>query len=395
VTPSRTSPALSQSPLEHYRALADTGELKPDDAQWRAASALDALYRKLKNYRPRRRRLFSLGASDPQDGIKGIYLYGDVGRGKSFLMDLFFAGVSVAKKRRVHFNAFMAETHQRIHEWRTLAEDERQERPEFVRDAGDDPIAPVAKRIAAEASLLAFDEFQVTDVADAMILGRLFEKLFAFGVIIVATSNTPPQRLYEGGLNRGLFLPFIAMIEEKMQVIELDGGRDYRLDRLGELNVYITPLGPEADAAMDAAWQRLTDAKRGVPTTMTVLQRKLVVPQTANGVARFTFDQLCREPLGAADYVALAKAFHTIMIDRIPIFEPEDLNAARRFTLLIDTLYDERVKVVCSAAAPPSELCNECEDADWFKRTASRLMEMQSARYLRLGHGTQELMPAN
>jgi cell division protein ZapE len=395
VTPSRNSPALPQSPLEHYRALADTGELKPDDAQWRAAAALDALYRKLKNYRPRRRRLFNLGGNDAQNEIKGIYLYGDVGRGKSFLMDLFFAGVAVAKKRRVHFNAFMAETHQRIHEWRTLSEDEREARDEFVRDAGDDPIAPVAKRITAEASLLAFDEFQVSDVADAMILGRLFEKLFASGVVVVATSNTPPQRLYEGGLNRGLFLPFIAMIEEKMQVIELDGGRDYRLDRMGELNVYITPLGPEADAAMDAAWQRLTDAKRGVPTTMTVLQRKLVVPQTSNGVARFTFDALCREPLGAADYVALAKAFHTIMIDRIPRFASEDVNAARRFTLLIDTLYDERVKVVCSAADSPSDLCSECEDADWFKRTSSRLMEMQSAQYLRAGHGTRELMSAN
>ena len=393
MTPPRHSPALQQSPLEHDRALAETGELKPDDAQWRAASALDALYRKLKTYRPRKRRLFNLGASD-QDEIKGIYLYGDVGRGKSFLMDLFFAGVAVAKKRRVHFNAFMAETHQRIHEWRTLDEDKREDRPEFVRDAGDDPIAPVAKRIASEASLLAFDEFQVTDVADAMILGRLFEKLFAHGVVIVATSNTAPERLYEGGLNRGLFLPFIAMIEEKMEVIELGGGHDYRLDRMGELNVYIIPLGPEADAAMDAAWQRLTDAKRGVPTTMTVLQRKLVVPQTANGAARFTFDQLCREPLGAADYVALAKAFHTIMIDRIPIFSPDDLNAARRFTLLIDTLYDERVKIVCSAAAAPSELCDACEDADWFKRTASRLIEMQSEEYLRLAHGTHHYAPA-
>jgi len=310
-------------------------------------------------------------------------------------MDLFFAGVAVAKKRRVHFNAFMAEAHQRLHEWRNLSEDERQSRPEFVRDAGDDPIAPVARRIASEAYLLAFDEFQVSDVADAMILGRLFEKLFAFGVVVVATSNTPPQRLYEGGLNRGLFLPFIAMIEEKMQVIELDGGRDYRLDRMGELNVYITPLGPDADAAMDAAWQRLTDAKRGVPTTMTVLQRKLSVPQTANGVARFTFDQLCREPLGAADYLALAKAFHTILIDRVPQFRPEDLNAARRFTLLIDTLYDERVKLVCSAATPPADLCNDCEDAEWFKRTASRLIEMQSAHYLRTGHGTHELMSVN
>ena len=236
MTPSRHSPALPQSPLEHYRALAETGELKPDDAQWRAAAALDALYRKLKNYRPRKRRLFSLGATDPHDGIKGIYLYGDVGRGKSFLMDLFFAGVAVARKRRVHFNAFMAETHQRLHEWRMLSEDKRESREEFVRDAGDDPIAPVAKRIASEANLLAFDEFQVTDVADAMILGRLFEKLFASGVVVVATSNTPPQRLYEGGLNRGLFLPFIAMIEEKMQVIELDGGRDYRLDRMGAVS---------------------------------------------------------------------------------------------------------------------------------------------------------------
>ena len=390
----RQSAASPQSPLEHYRALAETGELKPDDAQWRAASAFDALYRKLKNYRPRKRRLFSLGANDPQNEIKGIYLHGDVGRGKSFLMDLFFAGVSVAKKRRVHFNAFMAETHQRIHEWRTLSEEERQSRPEFVRDAGDDPIAPVAKGIASEASLLAFDEFQVTDVADAMILGRLFEKLFTLGVIIVATSNTPPRRLYEGGLNRGLFLPFIAMIEEKMQVIELDGGRDYRLDRMDGVNVYITPLGPEADAAMDTAWLRLTDAKRGVPTTMTVLQRKLVVPQAANGIARFTFDELCRQPLGAVDYIALARTFHTILIDRIPRFGPDENNEARRFTLLIDTFYDERVKLVCSAAAAPSELCSACKDAEWFRRAASRLMEMQSAQYLTLGHGTHQLAPA-
>jgi cell division protein ZapE len=388
VTP-RHSPAL-QSPLEHYRALSETGQLRPDDAQWRAAAAFDALHRKLKTYRPRRRRLFSVGPADPQNEVKGIYLHGDVGRGKSFLMDLFFAGVNLAKKRRIHFNAFMAETHQRIHEWRTLSEEERQSRAEFLRDAGDDPIAPVAKRIALEATLLAFDEFQVTDVADAMILGRLFEKLFGLGVIIVATSNTPPDRLYEGGLNRALFLPFIAMIEEKMQVIQLDGPRDYRVERMDGLNVYITPLSPESDAAMDAAWQRLTDSKRGSPQTLTVLQRKLAVPQAAKGVARFTFDELCGQPLGAADYLALARAFHTILIDGIPAFGPEAANEARRFTLLIDTLYDERVKLVCSAAVAPSELCDACEDADWFKRAASRLMEMQSAQYLSLGHGTHQ-----
>ena len=390
----RHSPALPLSPLEHYRALSETGQLRPDDAQWRAAAAFDALHRKLKNYRPRRRRLFSVGAGDAESEIKGIYLHGDVGRGKSFLMDLFFAGVRLAKKRRVHFNAFMAETHQRIHEWRNLSEEDRQSRPEFVRDADDDPLAPVAKRIASEATLLAFDEFQVTDVADAMILGRLFEKLFGLGVIVVATSNTPPQRLYEGGLNRGLFLPFIAMIEERMQVIELDGPRDYRVERIVGLNVYITPLNEASDAAMDAAWERLTDCKRGTPQTLTVLQRKLVVPQAAKGVARFTFDELCRQPLGAADYLALAQTFHTILIDRIPRLGPEEGNEARRFTLLIDTLYDERVKVVCSAAAAPSELCSACEDADWFKRAASRLMEMQSAHYLSLGHGTRQLASA-
>ena len=391
----RHSPALPRSPLEHYRALSETGELRPDDAQWRAAAAFDALHRKLKTYRPRRRGLFGAGAGDPQNGIKGVYLHGDVGRGKSLLMDLFFVGAPIAKKRRVHFNAFMAETHQRIHEWRNLSEDERESRAEFMRDAGDDPIAPVAKRIASEATLLAFDEFQVTDVGDAMILGRLFEKLFGLGVIIVATSNTPPQRLYEGGLNRGLFLPFIAMIEDKMQVIELDGPRDYRLERMDGLNVYLTPLTPESDAAMDAAWERLTDTKRGSPITLTVLQRKLVVPQAAKGVARFSFDAICGEALGAADYIALARVFHTILIDRVPCFGPEDGNEARRFTLLVDTLYDERVKLVCSAAAAPSELCSRCEGADWFKRAASRLIEMQSAHYLSKGLKAHRLVPAN
>jgi len=227
-----------------------------------------------------------------------------------------------------------------------------------------------------------------------MILGRLFEKLFAQGVIIVATSNTAPQRLYEGGINRGLFLPFIAMIEDKMQVVELNGPRDYRLGRMDDLNVYITPLSAESDAAMDAIWERLTDTKRGEAQTLFVLQRKLIVPQAAKGVARFPFDALCRQPLGAADYVALAKAFHTILIDRIPCFAPEDSNVARRFTLLVDTLYDERVKLVCSAAAAPADLCRRCEGADWFKRAASRLMEMQSAQYLRTGHGTHELTSA-
>jgi cell division protein ZapE len=393
VTP-RHSPAPLKSPLEHYRALQQTGALRPDEAQWRAAEAFDALHHKLKRYRGHKRRLFPVGRDNPDNEVKGIYLHGDVGRGKSFLMDLFFSGVSLAKKRRVHFNAFMMETHQRIHEWRSFSDEERQARAEFVRDAADDPIAPAAKRIASEATLLAFDEFQVTDVADAMILGRLFEKLFAVGVIIVATSNTAPDKLYEGGLNRGLFLPFIALIKQRMNVITLDGLRDYRLERMDGLRVYLTPLTAETDAAMDAAWKRLTDCDRGNAHTLTVLQRKLVVPEAAKGVARFTFDALCRRELGAADYIVLARTFHTIMIDKVPRFGPEQRDEARRFTVLIDTLYDERAKLICSAAAAPMELCSKCEDADWFKRAASRLMEMQSAQYLRLGHATRELVPA-
>ena len=355
---------------------------------------LDALGRRLKTYRPRKRGLFSLDLNGAADIPKGVYLHGDVGRGKSFLMDLFFANSSITKKRRVHFNAFMLETHQRIHEWRNLSPRERQSRAEFVREAGEDPIAPVAKAISLEATLLALDEFQVTDVADAMILGRLFEKLFGLGIVIVATSNTAPDRLYEGGLNRQLFLPFIELIKDHFQIVELNGAYDYRLDRMSGMSVYMSPLGGDADAAMDAAWQRLTDSKRGAPRALNVMGRKLVVPQAAKGVARFSFDALCRVPLGAADYLALARTFHTILIDRIPKLQVDEQNEARRFTLLIDTLYDEKVKLVCSAAAKPAELHEGGDDADWFKRAASRLAEMQSEDYLRIGHGTRQLASA-
>ena len=388
---SRRKVAIALSPLEQYRALLESGELQPDAAQAHAAALLDALNRRLKDYRPPKRGLFGLDFSAGADLPKGVYLHGDVGRGKSFLMDLFFANSSIAKKRRVHFNAFMLETHQRIHEWRNLSHPERQSRAEFLRDAGEDPIAPVAKHFASEATLLAFDEFQVTDVADAMILGRLFERLFELGVIVVATSNTAPDRLYEGGLNRQLFLPFIELIKERLHVIELNGPRDYRLDRMSGLNVYITPLGAEADAAMAAAWQRMTDTKRGTPVVLKVMGRKLSVPEAAKGVARFSFDALCREPLAAADYLELARRFHTLFIDRIPKLQPHEHNEARRLTLLIDTLYDEKVKLVCSAAARPSELYEDRDNGDWFKRTVSRLAEMQSADYLGAGHGTRAL----
>jgi cell division protein ZapE len=349
--------------LNRYRKAVSGGALKPDRLQERAAEKLQALARALGRYRPGW-RLF--GRQEPP---RGLYIWGDVGRGKSMLMDLFFEEAVAVAKRRVHFNAFMSETHARIHA-------ERQ------RGTNADPIPPVAALIAKEARLLCFDEFQVIDVADAMILGRLFEQLFERGVVIVATSNTPPGRLYEGGLNRQLFLPFIDLIARKLDVFELNGPNDYRRLLIHGLRVYLTPLGPEADAAMDEDWRKLTGKDGGEPATLTVFGRTFIVPCAAKGVARFDFDDLCLQPLAAADYLAVARAFHTVLVDRIPQMGPEMRDAARRLTLLIDTLYDEGVKLVCSAAVPPERLYIEGENSEAFRRTVSRLIEMQSKEYL-------------
>ena len=369
---------MPQRLFDRYRARVAKGELELDAAQETAAKRLETLAAALRSYRPGRRSIF--GTPKPP---RGLYLWGDVGRGKSMLMDLFFDVAPIAPKRRIHFNAFMVEAHARIHGWRNLDARARSRRPEFVREAGDDPIPPVARAVAGEASLLCFDEFQVSDVADAMILGRLFEQLFARGVVIVATSNTAPVRLYEGGINRQLFLPFIALMEQHLDVVELNGPQDYRLMRMAGLNRYITPLGARADAAMDAAWHALTDRDRGEPRTLQVLGRDVVVPQAADGVARFSFGALCLAPLAAADYLAITKAFHTLLIDRIPVLGPDMRDAARRFTVLIDTLYDEGTHLVCSAAAPPDALYPDGIGAEAFRRTASRLVEMQSDEYLR------------
>lgn len=360
---------MSNRILERYRALLASGELATDAAQEAAVARLQALETRLREYRPR--ALFSKTDEPP----KGLYLWGDVGRGKSMLMDLFFSRVPIRAKRRVHFNAFMVETHGRIHEARQRG--------------ADDPISIVARRIANRAVLLCFDEFQVTDVAGAMILGRLFERLFDLGVVVVATSNTPPRRLYEGGLNRQLFLPFIALIERNLDVVQLNGPTDYRLQRLTALGTYIAPLGAAADAKMNVAWLRLTGIPHGEPKTLLVLQRRLRVPQAAKGVARFSCDDLCRQPLAAADYLEIARHFHTVLIDRVPVFSPAERNEARRFTLLIDTLYDEHVKLICSAAAPPEGLYKEDESNAGFRRTVSRLAEMQSVDYLKHGHAVR------
>jgi len=354
--------------LDRYRALLATGELKPDAAQKEAARRLQALADGLTRYRPGR------GLFGPRKPPRGLYLWGDVGRGKSMLMDLFFETAAPASKVRVHFNAFMTDIHARIHA-------ERQHHD-------DDPIPPVAHGVAA--TLLCFDEFQVDDVADAMILGRLFQHLFDLGVVVVATSNTAPERLYEGGLNRQLFLPFIAMLEQKLDVLQLNGPSDYRLQRLSGLDIYITPLGAEADAKMDAAWLRLTDTKRGEAQTLGILGRTLRVPQAAKGVARFSFDELCARPLAAPDYLAIARHFHTLLIDHIPQMGADMRNEARRFTGLIDTLYDQGAKLICSAAAAPDALYVAGDGADAFRRTASRLVEMRSEDYLKRGHNVHD-----
>jgi cell division protein ZapE len=358
--------------LTQYREAVTRGELRPDAAQENAVYKLNQLAQALAEKRGF--SLFRKTAEPP----KGLYIWGDVGRGKTLLMDFFFEEAVVAKKRRAHFNRFMVDVHARIHA-------ERQ------RAGSSDPIPVIARDLAAEAQLLCFDEFQVSDVADAMILGRLFDRLFAEGVTIVATSNTPPDRLYEGGLNRQLFLPFIAQIKQRLEVVELNGPTDYRLQRISGLKVYLTPLGPQADAAMDAAWERLTDCKRGKPASLAVLGRQVPVPQAAYHVARFDFADLCAQPLAAADFLAVAQEFHTLLLDHIPLLTPEMRNEARRFILLIDTLYDEGVKLICSAAAPPEALYPAGDGAETFRRTASRLAEMQSEDYLRRGHGIHGL----
>lgn len=362
-----------------YRARTDSGALAFDPAQAQAAELLNLLHHRLKGWRPgRTRALFG----QPEPAPRGLFLYGGVGRGKSMLMDLFFETAPIAPKRRVHFHAFMQEVHARIAAWRAMAPGERRRRPEWVKGADEDPIAPVAKAIADAATLLCFDELQVSDIADAMILGRLFTALFARGVVVVATSNRHPDALYRNGLNRQLFLPFIAMLHETMDIHALDAAKDYRLDRLTAAPVYYCPLGPAAEAAMDAAWTRLTLGASARAITIPVLGRELRVPAAAAGAARFQFEALCGQPLGPADYLAIARQFDTVFLEHVPKLTPARRNEAARFRVLIDALYEARAKVVISAEAEPDALYTAGDQAFEFERTASRLYEMRSRDYL-------------
>jgi cell division protein ZapE len=371
--------------IGEYRARVADGRILSDPAQASAAERLQGLWVKLRGYDPHPKHapngwvgklLRRKSVDEAGDHPNGLYLVGDVGRGKSMLMDLFFEAADVPRKRRIHFHEFMQETHKRFYQ---LKRD----------DQGiDDPIPPLADMIAAEAALLCFDEFQVHDIVDAMILGRLFEALFARLVVVVATSNTTPDDLYKGKPGRDAFLPFISLLKKNLDVLVLDSARDYRRERVHGLQAWSVPADSKADAAMEHFFEILTEGVAAHSSSLMVSGRKLLVPLTANGVARFDFSALCGVALGPGDYLALATHYHTVLIDGIPRLSPDNFDEARRFVTLIDALYEHRVKLYASAAAYPDDLYKSGEGSAIFERTASRLEEMQSEDYLKLPHLT-------
>src|SRR5712664_1555021 len=373
----------SASFLAHYQSLVSSGDIEPDAAQAEAAEAFTALEQRLAGYKPVRKQglLGRLFADKDEAPPRGLYVHGEVGRGKTMLMDMFFQQSPVVHKRRAHFHEFMAEVHERIYGFR-----QNIARGEIV---DGDVIALTAASIFEQAWLFCFDESDVTDIADAMILGRLFSKLFELGTVVVATSNVAPEDLYKGGLNRSLFVPFIAQIADHMDVLRLDARTDFRLEKLAGVKMWLVPADRAADAALDSAWAKMTGKAPCKPRDISIKGRVLHVPCSADGVARFSFADLCEKPLAASDYLRLAHDYHTIMIDRIPEMDYAERNAAKRFIALIDTLYDNAVKLMASAQADPLSLylATEGHEANEFKRTSSRLIEMSSESYLALPHG--------
>jgi cell division protein ZapE len=368
-----------------YAALVDAGEIESDPAQLELIGRFEDLEQRLMQ-----RRLASKASalgwmfgnrarSEPP--ARGLYIYGDVGRGKTMLMDLFYSGTAVRRKRRAHFHEFMADVHERIHAFR-----------QDGNGNGADAIQRTAAAIAEEAILLCFDEFHVTDITDAMILGRLFTRLFELGVVMVATSNLPPGNLYKDGLNRSLFVPFIGMLERHCEVVRLQSRTDFRLEKMTGLQTWYMPPDKAAETALNEAWRRISGGHRGAAQDLIVKGHLIHVPKAAMGVAWFSFTDLCAQPLGAADFLKIAHDFHTLIVDHIPVMDFDRRNEAKRFIILIDTLYDYAVKLVASAEAEPDRLYvgDQGYEASEFKRTASRLIEMRSQAYLGLPHGPRQ-----
>ena len=379
-------------PLAAYRGLLAAGALHADPVQAMAVAKLESLANAVASYQPAQGQGGWLGrfgfgnhggrqlvwlADDGMEGVgkQGLYLYGDVGKGKSMLMDLFYDSVAVASKRRVHFHEFMRDVQIRLN---ALRQDKSVKDP--------DPIPRLARDIAQESWLLCFDELQVTDIGDAMILGRLFQSLFEQGVVLLITSNRPPDDLYKDGLQRDRFLPFIALLKERLDVLELAAERDYRLGRDRDATVYYTPASPATEAKLKSQFLSLNNGKSPLPDTIYVLGRRFPVPRSGDGIAWFQFDELCRSALGPSDYLALASHYHTVILSGIPVLGPEERDAARRFVTLIDALYEHNVHFICSAAAAAVRLYPTGDGAFEFRRTVSRLMEMQSPDYLAQQH---------
>ncbi|CAK0763597.1 cell division protein ZapE [Azospirillaceae bacterium] len=380
---------MSDGPLATYRSRRSVGLIRYDSDQELAVEKLEMLHHALQGYKPDtgdagwRARLGLARRRGPAP--QGLYIYGGVGRGKSMLMDLFYFTAPVEKKRRVHFHRFMLDVHEYLHQWRRAW---KAAANEGKTKGNDDALPELARQIAQDTWLLCFDEFHVTDIADAMILGRLFTLLFDYGVVMVATSNWAPDMLYKDGLQRDRFLPFIALLKEKVDILALDGGVDYRVNRLNGLPVYYHPLGLNASKRVEEAFHRLSEGQKAEAMHLLVQNRRVDVPLAANGVAWLYFYDLCCKPLGAADYLGIATHFHTVIIDQVPMMGMEQRNEARRFTNLIDALYEHKVNVVISADAPPERLYTQGTHAFEFERTVSRLMEMQSKEYLALPHLT-------
>ncbi|MBA8836849.1 cell division protein ZapE [Ochrobactrum sp. RH2CCR150] len=365
---------------EHYDAMVASGDVEADPAQLDLTSRYDRLIEEICTKRLSRKSS-ALGwlfgkRKQAQEIVKGLYVHGEVGRGKTMLMDMFFSLLPVERKRRAHFNDFMADVHDRINAHRqALKRGETKQ---------DDPIPPVADALSAQAWVLCFDEFTVTDIADAMILSRLFSALFARGVVLIATSNVAPDNLYRDGLNRQLFLPFVDILKKHVDVINLDSRTDYRLEKLDRQPVYLSPLGGETEKRMDAAWTAQKDGVEEKPDTIRIKGRDIEVPRSIPGTARFSFEELCSRPLGAADYLAIVGRYSTLFIDNVPMLDLSRRNEAKRFILLVDVLYDHHARVFITAEAQPEKLyvAKSGTEAFEFDRTASRLFEMQSAEYL-------------